>query len=75
MDEPIRPIDEVRRAIDRLVEEQRSACLWFAPRGFVPANDAERLVALQKIEQRGDRVAFVRCRELRDWLLQASNET
>ncbi len=68
-------LNVVRSEIDRFVAEQRSMCLWFTPRGYVPASDSERLAVLGSIEKHGDRAAFVKARELRDWLLQASSET
>jgi hypothetical protein len=65
---------EVDDAIDRLVEQYRSRCLWFAPSDYYPKTDNERLSTLRDIETNGDRAAFVRSRELREWLLQVSSE-
>jgi hypothetical protein len=65
--------EEINAAIDRLVEEYRSMCLWFAPRRYFPASDPERVATLDDIERYGDREAFKRARELKEWLLQASN--
>jgi len=58
--------------IASFVEKNRAMCLWFAPKGYLPANDAERLVALASIERHGDREALKRARELTDLLLRLS---
>ncbi len=58
--------------IARFVEKNRGMCLWFAPKGYLPANDAERLVALASIERHGDREALKQARELTDRLLRLS---
>ena len=63
---------ELIAAIDELVERYRGMCLWFAPKGYLPGTDLERLRALENIERYGDREAFVKARELRDWLLLRS---
>lgn len=63
---------EAEIAINRLVEEYRTRCLWFAPKDYLPRTNDERLLALDKIQRHGDRSGFVRARELRAWLLQTS---
>ena len=65
--------DEIDAAINRLVELNRLRCFWFAPGEYLPANDVQRLRALDHIERHGDREAFMRARELRDWLSHHSN--
>ena len=64
--------DAVAAEIDKLVEQYRSMCFWFAPRDYLPQLDEQRLRALENIERYGDREGFKRARELRDWLLQPS---
>ena len=65
---------ELEAAVAQLVDANRARCLWFAAREYQPATDEARLRALRHIEQHGDRKAYVRSRELRDWLLQTSSE-
>jgi hypothetical protein len=69
-------IDEagVNAAVDRLVDEQRIACLWFLRPDYVPATRAERLRVLEQIERHGDRDAFRRAATLRRWLSRDSND-
>ncbi len=64
---------EMEDAVNQLVEANRARCLWFASLDYLPATDAERLRALQHVERHGNRQAFVRARELRDWVLQLSS--
>jgi hypothetical protein len=63
-------IEQVRDEIRRLVRDNRTRCLWFAPRDYMPETDAECLRALEHIERHGDRATFIRAGELRDWLLR-----
>jgi hypothetical protein len=63
---------EISTEIDKLVEEYRITCLWFAPGDYFPKTDDQRLRALNYIERYGDREAFKRARSLREWLLQLS---
>jgi len=65
---------EVEAEVDKLIEEYRLQCLWFAPRDYLPKSDEQRLRALGHIERYGDREAFKRSRELRDWLLLRSKK-
>ena len=65
---------DIYKQIERLVEEYRPMCLWSAPRDYLPKTDEERLAALADIERYGDRAAFKRSRELREWLLQSSRK-
>jgi hypothetical protein len=63
---------EISTEIDKLVEEYRITCLWFAPADYLPKTDEQRLRALNYIERYGDREAFKRSRSLREWLLHPS---
>ena len=63
---------EIDAAVNKLVEEYRLQCLWFAPRDYLPDSDEQRLRTLDNIERYGDREAFKRARELREWLLRPS---
>jgi len=69
-EEDVQPIPsrrEIEEAVIQLVEANRARCLWFAAPDYLPTTDAERLRALQHVERHGDRKAFVRARELREW--------
>jgi hypothetical protein len=60
--------------IDRLTDEYRARGLWFLRDNYYPTTTSERLRVLGYIEQHGDRDAFRRARELKNWLLHPSNE-
>ena len=64
---------QIDEAVERLVETYRAKCLWFMRSNYFPSTDEERLRTLLNIERHGDRNAFVRARELREWLLQNGN--
>jgi hypothetical protein len=63
----------VEEAIDRLVDEYRTRCLWFLRSDFYPSTSEERSRVLRHIESYGDREAFRKAGELRRWLSQSSN--
>lgn len=65
---------EAERAIDGLVDEYRDQCLWFLRPDFYPRTLEERLRVLDTIQRYGDRNAFLRAAEARQWLLQRSSE-
>lgn len=75
MDRPVPSADSVNEAIRELVERNRARCLWFAPADYQPETTDERVRALGYIERHGDREAFIRARELLNWLLQISKGT
>jgi hypothetical protein len=64
---------EIPDAVDRLVDEYRSRCLWFLRSEYYPATDTERLQVLEYIERYGDREAFRRAAEIRRWLSRTSS--
>jgi hypothetical protein len=64
------PIADV---IDRLVDEYRARCLWFLRSDYYPTSDVERLRVLRYIERHGDREAFRRAAEVRQWLSRTSS--
>ena len=64
--------DRVEAEINRLAEEYRFMCLWSTPREYLAATDEQRFATLSDIERYGDREAFKRARELREWLLRVS---
>lgn len=61
-------------AVDRLVDEYRTRCLWFLREGFYPRSTEERIAVLRLIERNADRDGFRRAAELRRWLSPSSNE-
>ncbi len=63
------------RAIDELVDEYRHQCLWFLRSDFYPKTLDQKLRILKYIERYGDRAAYRRAAEARQWLLQSSSET
>ena len=67
--------DEIRvaREVDRLVDEYRHPCLWFLRLDYYPATREERLRVLGYIERHGDRAAFQRAAEVRQWLSRNSS--
>jgi hypothetical protein len=73
MEGSAKTIGEVEDEVLLLVEANRARCFWYAPEDFIPETDAERVRALEAIERHGDREAFVKARELRQWLLQHSS--
>lgn len=60
-------------AVDDLVDRYRDRCLWFLRRDYRPQTRQARLQALESIQRHGDREAFIRAGELREWLLQHSS--
>jgi hypothetical protein len=65
---------EAAAAVNALVDEYRTRCLWFLRPDWYPASLEDRLRALDYIERRGDNAAFRRARALREWLSRASRE-
>ena len=61
-------------AVNRLVDEYRDRCLWFLRRDFYPESLAAALRVLRDIEQHGDRTAYQRAAEVRQWLSRNSSE-
>ena len=64
---------ELRAEVARLVDEQRSRCLWFLRPDYYPESDEEIERTLRAIERSGDQNAFRRARKLRQWLSPTSN--
>ncbi len=60
-------------ALQALIDEYRARCLWFLEPDYYPATQAEALRVLDAIERHGDRAAFQRSSEIRQWLLQSSS--
>jgi hypothetical protein len=62
------------RAVNRLVDEYRESCLWFLRRDYYPESPAAALRVLGDIERHGDRTAYQRAAEVRQWLSRHSSE-
>ncbi len=61
------------RKVNQLVDEYRSQCLWFLRPDYYPTTMADAQRILGYIERRGDREAFRKASELRQWLSHHSN--
>ena len=65
--------EPTRGDIDRLIDEYRVRCLWFLREDYYPTTDTDRLRVLDQIRSHGDRDAFQRASELRQWLSRLSS--
>ncbi len=59
-------------AVNRLVDEYRSRCLWSLRADYYPQGLEDQLRTLATIRRLGDVEAFRRASELTQWLLQHS---
>lgn len=57
------------------MDQYRARCLWFLREDYYPQTLAQREDVLRRIEQHGDRDAFLRVAQFRIWLSQRSSET
>jgi hypothetical protein len=73
MVQPVLDGKSVAHAVNQLVDEYRVRCLWFLREDFYPTTLEERLRTLAYIERYGDREAFRRAGELRQWLSRNSS--
>lgn len=64
-----------RRALEALISEYRTRCLWFLRPDFEPSSDAERLRVLNYIARYGDRDGHRRAALLRRWFSPISSAT
>jgi hypothetical protein len=64
--------DEALRA---LIDDCRDRCLWFLRRDYYPHSIEESLRVLDAIQHHGDRAAFRRAAEIRQWLSPPSSVT
>jgi hypothetical protein len=63
----------VIEAVNRLVDDYRTRCLWFLRLDYYPSTDEDRLRILGYLERYGDREAFQRAAAVRRWLSPTSN--
>ena len=62
-------------AIDALVDEYRTRCLWFVGLDYYPKSSSERLRVLGAIERNADLAGYRRASILRQWLSRNSSAT
>lgn len=60
-------------AIDALVDEYRTRCLWSWRSDYYPRGNDERLRVLEVIQRYGDLSAYRRASILRQWLSRISS--
>jgi hypothetical protein len=63
----------VASALRSLIDDYRTRCLWFLAADYYPATQAEVVRVLAAIERHGDRAAFQRSSEIRQWLSQSTS--
>ena len=63
------------RELRALVDEYRSRCLWFLRIDYYPGTVEEIQRVLDAIQRRGDRSAFQRSAEIKQWLSRPSSAT
>jgi hypothetical protein len=63
----------VTEAVNSLVDEYRHRCLWFLRDDYYPTTDDERHRVLEYIQRYGDRGAYLRAAEIRQWLSRTSS--
>jgi hypothetical protein len=66
-------VGNVEVAIDRFVDECRSAALWYVRPGYYPRTDSERVAILEAIQERCSLDLFRRAGVLKSWLSRHSN--
>lgn len=69
--DPLKP--EVAAALRTLIDEYRARCLWYLAPDYYPTSENEALRVLSAIERHGDRAAFQRASEIRQWLSPSSS--
>jgi hypothetical protein len=65
--------EQTEAAVNRLLDEYRSRCLWFLRPDYYPVDTAQRLRVLRQIQKHGDLRAFLKAAELRRCLSPASS--
>lgn len=63
----------VADAVNALVDDYRTRCLWFLRADYYPATREEQLRVLDYVQRYGDRDAHLRAATLRQWLSQTSS--
>ena len=63
----------VADALNGLVDQYRTQCLWFLRSDYYPGTRDAQLRVLDYIQRYGDREAHVRAATIRQWLSQHSS--
>ena len=63
---------DLARAVDELIDDCRSTCLWHQRPDYYPADDEARVRVLDEILGHADRATFIRASKLRQRLLARS---
>ena len=63
---------DLARAVDKLIDDCRSTCLWHQRPDYYPADDEARVRVLDEILGHADRATFIRASKLRQRLLARS---
>ena len=61
------------QAVDMLVDDYRTRCLWFLRADYYPVTRDQRRRILDYVQRYGDRDAYIRVEGLRRWLSQPSS--
>ena len=64
--------NDLARAVDELIDDCRSTCLWHQRPDYYPADDEARVRVLDEILGHADRATFIRASKLRQRLLARS---
>jgi hypothetical protein len=65
---------ELARQVDELIDECRSASLWYQRPDYYPRSRADRLRVLDAIQRHADRDTFIRAGRLKEWLSRSSSD-
>lgn len=54
--------------VKSIMDNYRSMCFWSFPEDFMPQNKEQLVLALECLERYGDRDAYCKAGEIRQWL-------
>jgi hypothetical protein len=66
--------EDLAREIDALVDECRSAALWYLKPDYYPHTDDERRRVLHEIQKHADLERYKRAARLHEWLSRHSSD-
>lgn len=64
---------QIRSDLYTLIDQYRSQCLWYLRPDYYPENEEQAMRVLKAIAQHGDRNAYIKTKEIREWLLRDTN--
>ena len=71
---PVEPdLETILQQVRTLVDQTRTASLWFVNDGFCPTTREQAVRALRWIERHSGREQYVQARQLRKWLSRTSS--